>query len=97
MSVHLPEDFVVHPRLKKVHIANRLSGIEKGHVDWATAEAMALGSLNLEGYNTRLVGEDSERGTFSQRHAVFHDQQEFGRRYSPLLENIARGPDVGRF
>jgi len=36
---------------------------------------MALGSLNFEGYNARLVGEDSERGTFSQRHAVFHDQE----------------------
>ena len=97
MSVHLPEDFVCHPRLRKVHITNRLNGIETGRVDWATAEAMALGSLNLEGYSTRLVGEDSERGTFSQRHAVFHDQQEFGRRYSPLLENIARGPDMGKF
>ena len=80
-----------------MHIANRLNGIETGQIDWATAEAMALGSLNLEGHGTRLVGEDSERGTFSQRHAVFHDQQEFGRKYSPLLENIARGPDVGRF
>jgi 2-oxoglutarate dehydrogenase complex dehydrogenase (E1) component-like enzyme len=43
-------------------------------LDWATAEAMALGSLTFEGFNARLVGEDSERGTFSQRHAVFHDQ-----------------------
>jgi 2-oxoglutarate dehydrogenase complex dehydrogenase (E1) component-like enzyme len=65
MSVYLPDDFNCHPRLKKMHIANRLEAIEKGKVDWATAEAMALSSLNLEGHNTRLVGEDSERGTFS--------------------------------
>ena len=51
----------------------KLKSIEKGKVDWATAEAMALASLSIEGFNTRLVGEDSERGTFSQRHAVFTD------------------------
>jgi len=65
MSVFLPEDFNCHPRLKKMHITNRLESIEKGNIDWATAEAMALSSLNHEGFNTRLVGEDSERGTFS--------------------------------
>jgi len=50
-----------------------LKGIDEKKVDWATAEVMALGSLNIEGFNTRLVGEDSERGTFNQRHAVFVD------------------------
>lgn len=83
-SVNLPEDFEVHPRLKKFHIDNRKKGIQGNQVDWATAEAMALGTLNMEGFNTRIIGEDSERGTFSQRHAVFHDQKAFGRTYIPL-------------
>ncbi len=47
---------------------------------------MALTSLAQQGYNSRLVGEDSERGTFSQRHAVFHDQTT-GKPYSPLIQN----------
>lgn len=46
-SVNLPEDFQVHPRLKKFHIDNRLKGLEKNSIDWATAEIMALGTLNL--------------------------------------------------
>ena len=85
LSVDLPEDFTCHPRLRRFHIGERLKSVESGRVDWATAEAIALGSLNLDGYNTRLVGEDSERGTFSQRHAVLADQQDFGRRHTPLL------------
>lgn len=72
-SVKLPGDFTCHPRLEKMHVANRLSNTDKGMVDWATAEVMALKSLNMEGYNTRIVGEDVERGTFSQRHLVLHD------------------------
>lgn len=64
-SVRLPADFNVHPRLEKMHIANRVKGIENDSFDWATAEAMAMGSLNLEGFNTRIIGEDSERGTFN--------------------------------
>jgi 2-oxoglutarate dehydrogenase complex dehydrogenase (E1) component-like enzyme len=56
-----------------MHIANRLSNIDNNEFDWATAEAMAYGSLLIDGYNVRLSGEDVERGTFSQRHAVFHD------------------------
>lgn len=64
-------------------IEPRLKSIENGQIDWATAEAMAFGSLAFEGFNSRLVGEDSERGTFSQRHAVFTDQ-ETSQPYSPL-------------
>ena len=63
----------MHPRLGKMFIDPRLKSIEKGRIDWATGEAMALGSLAFEGFNSRLVGEDSERGTFSQRHMVFTD------------------------
>lgn len=57
-----------------MYINDRLKSIADGSIDWATAEAMALGSLQFEGFNSRLVGEDSERGTFSQRHMLFHDQ-----------------------
>ena len=73
-SVEVPPDVRPHSRLQRMHIANRLKSIEEDKLDWATAEAMAVGSLNIEGYNVRIVGEDVERGTFSQRHAVLHDQ-----------------------
>ena len=73
-SVQIPQGFNVHSRLNRMYIDSKLKSLEKGEVDWGTAEAMALGSLAFEGYNARLVGEDSERGTFSQRHMVFHDQ-----------------------
>lgn len=73
-TVDIPEGFNVHSRLRRMYIEDRLKSINNDKVDWASAEAMALGSLAFEGYNTRLVGEDSERGTFSQRHMVFHDQ-----------------------
>ena len=48
-----------------MHISNRLSSIEANNFDWATAEAMAWGSLLIDGYNVRITGEDVERGTFS--------------------------------
>jgi 2-oxoglutarate dehydrogenase E1 component len=56
-----------------MHIANRLKSMEEDKIDWATAEAMSCGSLTINGYNVRIVGEDVERGTFSHRHAVLHD------------------------
>jgi 2-oxoglutarate dehydrogenase complex dehydrogenase (E1) component-like enzyme len=72
-SVEIPEHIKPHQRLQRMHIANRLKSIDEDQLDWATAEAMACGSLTIDGYNVRIVGEDVERGTFSQRHAVFHD------------------------
>ena len=72
-SIELPDNFDVHPRLKKMHIANRLSNLENGVVDWATAEALAFTTLNRDGYNVQLIGQDSERGTFNQRQATFVD------------------------
>ncbi|KAL1129820.1 hypothetical protein AAG570_012764, partial [Ranatra chinensis] len=75
-SVSYPETFNVHPHLQKHHIQGRLSKIYKGKpLDWATAEALAFGSLLLEGYNVRISGQDVGRGTFSQRHALFVDQK----------------------
>ncbi|CAR24998.1 alpha-ketoglutarate dehydrogenase KGD1 [Lachancea thermotolerans CBS 6340] len=78
-----PEDFEVHRNLKRI-LTNRGKSIEKGEgIDWSTGEALALGSLATEGYHIRVSGEDVERGTFSQRHAVLHDQKS-ERTYTPL-------------
>ena len=65
--MHMTQE--IHPRLKR-HINARLEKIEAGNcLDWATAEAMAFGSLMLEGYDVRISGQDVGRGTFSQRYA----------------------------
>ena len=77
-SVEIPDTVKPHSRLTRMHIAHRLKSIEEDKFDWATAEAMACGSLTIDGYNVRIVGEDVERGTFSQRHAVFHDTESLG-------------------
>jgi probable 2-oxoglutarate dehydrogenase E1 component DHKTD1 len=73
-SVSIPDDFNVHYRLQNHHIDSRLTQIKGGKVDWATAEAMAIGSLISDGFNVRLSGQDVARGTFSHRHLKFYDQ-----------------------
>ncbi|MFH4974609.1 hypothetical protein AB6A40_001318 [Gnathostoma spinigerum] len=74
-SVSLPEGFAIHPHLKKVHVDARTSKMELGtNIDWATAESLAFGSLLLQGFDVRISGQDVGRGTFSQRHAMFVDQ-----------------------
>jgi len=67
-----PEGFVLHPKLRKL-VDDRQQLFEEGYVDWAMAEALAWGSLSVEGIPVRLAGEDSQRGTFSHRHAVVVD------------------------
>ena len=62
-----PEGFTIHPKLGKQFEA-RAALYDEGEVDWATGEALAIGSLVLEGHPVRLAGQDSRRGTFSQRH-----------------------------
>ncbi|CAH2085300.1 unnamed protein product [Euphydryas editha] len=75
-SVSTPEDFNIHAHLAKTHVKNRLNKItEEKDLDWATAEALAFGSLLMQGHHVRLSGEDVGRGTFSQRHAMLIDQQ----------------------
>ncbi|XP_075976075.1 putative 2-oxoadipate dehydrogenase complex component E1 homolog [Anticarsia gemmatalis] len=75
-SVTVPEDFNVHPHLAKIHVKNRLNKLSSGaEIDWATAEALAFGSLLMEGRNVRLSGEDVGRGTFSHRHVMLVDQK----------------------
>lgn len=81
-STTFPEDFRVHPKLKKF-LDSRLHILEGKTVDWAAAETLAFGSLVLEGTPVRLSGQDSGRGTFSQRHLVFHDSEN-GEPYIPL-------------
>lgn len=78
-----PEEFSVHPRLLRI-LNRRLETVEKDSgIDWATAEALAFASLLVEGTPIRLSGEDSSRGTFSQRHSVLSDTKT-GAHYVPL-------------
>jgi 2-oxoglutarate dehydrogenase E1 component len=79
----VPEGFTLHRNLKRI-LSNRKKTVDEGkNIDWATAEALAFGSLVDEGYHVRVSGQDVERGTFSQRHAVLHDQDAEGT-YTPL-------------
>jgi multifunctional 2-oxoglutarate metabolism enzyme len=79
----VPEGFELHPKLAPF-VRKRAELLEgKGEVDWATAEALAWGSLLLEGIPIRLSGQDSGRGTFSQRHAILYDART-AREYVPL-------------
>ncbi len=84
-----PQDFNLHPRLLRLFEA-RQAMLETGTgVDWATAEALAFGTLLVEGIPVRLSGQDSGRGTFSHRHAVLIDQED-EHKYIPL-NHIANG------
>ncbi|HTS39072.1 MAG TPA: 2-oxoglutarate dehydrogenase E1 component [Xanthobacteraceae bacterium] len=79
----LPSDFHLHRTLNRF-LENRRKAISTGtNIDWATGEALAFSSLLLEGHRVRLSGQDSERGTFSQRHSVLVDQEN-ERRYTPF-------------
>ncbi len=80
-----PEGFTPHPKLAKQFEGRRHQYETDNDIDWATAEALAIGSLVLEGYPVRLAGEDSRRGTFSQRHASLVDF-ETGEPWVPLNE-----------
>lgn len=85
----LPEGFTPHRQISKVYAA-RKQMIESGEgIDWATAEALAFGTLLMEGNHVRLSGQDVERGTFSHRHAIVHDQNT-GERYC-ALDNLYPG------
>jgi len=90
----VPEDFNVHRTVKRF-LDNRLAAIQSGEgIDWATAEALAFGTLVTEGHPVRLSGQDVERGTFSQRHSVLNDQQVENKTYTPL-NNLS--PDQSRY
>ncbi len=89
----VPANFNVHKTVKRF-LDNRLAAIESGEgIDWATGEALAFGTLVVEGHPVRLSGQDSERGTFTQRHSVLNDQAN-GEAYTPF-NNLA--PDQQRY
>ena len=89
---HVPDGFNLNPKITR-QLEAKAQAIETGEgIDWATGEALAYGSLLLEGSRIRLSGEDTQRGTFSQRHAVLIDQTN-QHEYTPL-NNIA--PDQAK-
>ncbi|WP_294394234.1 2-oxoglutarate dehydrogenase E1 component [uncultured Sphingomonas sp.] len=81
----VPADLTVHKTLSRILDAKRAMFDTGEGFDWATAEALAFGTLMLDGYPVRLSGQDVGRGTFSQRHAAWTDQKD-GHRYFPLSE-----------
>ncbi|MEV5726453.1 multifunctional oxoglutarate decarboxylase/oxoglutarate dehydrogenase thiamine pyrophosphate-binding subunit/dihydrolipoyllysine-residue succinyltransferase subunit [Streptomyces pharetrae] len=81
-QVNIPDHITVHPRLLP-QLQRRASMVEDGTIDWGMGETLAIGSLLLEGVPVRLAGQDSQRGTFGQRHAVIIDR-ETGEEYTPL-------------
>ena len=80
-----PEGFTVHPKLGRQFQTRSTLFHEQATVEWATAELLAFGSLVLEGFPVRLAGEDSRRGTFSQRHATLIDY-DTGKPWTPIGE-----------
>ena len=85
----IPKDFSVHKTLKKIFDL-RMNALKEGiAIDWSTAETLAFGTLLTDGFSVRLSGQDSGRGTFSQRHAVLRNQDNH-ERYIPL-NNISKG------
>jgi 2-oxoglutarate decarboxylase len=96
--VDLPEGFNVHPRVKPV-LEKRREMAYHGKIDWSFAELLALGSLVAEGKTVRLSGQDTRRGTFSQRHSVIIDRKT-GAEFSPLqrlMFNEDGTPTGGKF
>jgi 2-oxoglutarate dehydrogenase E1 component len=88
----VPDDFAVHPKLVRQFDARREMW-QGGTVDWALAEALAFGSVLVEGHDIRITGQDTRRGTFSQRHAVLVDHRD-GAEYAPLTQ---LGKEQGKF
>jgi len=83
--LEFPQTFTIHPKLARV-IRRRLDSVsdpDARTIDWSQAEDLAMASILADGISVRLTGQDVERGTFSQRHAVFHDF-ETGQNYVPL-------------
>ena len=84
----LEDQLKVHKTIKKIFSKRHESILAKKNIDWSTSEALAFGSLLNEGFPVRLVGQDSGRGTFSQRHSVLRNQDD-NSRYIPL-NNISK-------
>ncbi|HET7485069.1 MAG TPA: multifunctional oxoglutarate decarboxylase/oxoglutarate dehydrogenase thiamine pyrophosphate-binding subunit/dihydrolipoyllysine-residue succinyltransferase subunit [Solirubrobacterales bacterium] len=84
--IEVPESFTIHRKLRKP-LAKRIETLEDGGVEFGHAEALAFASLLTEGVHIRLTGQDTERGTFSHRHLVLHDENT-GLEYCPM-QNLA--------
>jgi 2-oxoglutarate dehydrogenase E1 component len=80
--LRFPPGFVVHPKLER-QLERRRAALGEGGIDWGHAEALAFASLLVDGIPIRLSGQDTERGTFAQRHLVLHDAQS-GARFTPM-------------
>ena len=80
--LRVPDGFTVHPKLLS-QLGRRRPALDDGGIDWGQAEALAFASVLVEGIPIRLTGQDTERGTFSQRHLVLHDAKT-GERYTPM-------------
>jgi 2-oxoglutarate decarboxylase len=80
--LNTPEGFNVHRKLRRP-LARRVEALEQGSVDFGQAEALAFGTLLTDGVHIRLTGQDTERGTFSHRHLVLHDENT-GLEYTPM-------------
>ncbi|CAF4391945.1 unnamed protein product, partial [Adineta steineri] len=78
-----PKDLNLHRGLKRI-FDNRIKMLEERQIDWALAESIAIGSILDSGHHVRLSGQDVERGTFSHRHHVLHDQEKDLVTYIPL-------------
>jgi 2-oxoglutarate dehydrogenase E1 component len=87
----IPEGMRIHDKLKFIVLGKLKAFEEKGVVDWATAESLAFGSLLIEGIQVRLSGEDSERGTFSQRHLAWWEAGERRSASYVPLDHIEEG------
>ncbi|HEV2820924.1 MAG TPA: multifunctional oxoglutarate decarboxylase/oxoglutarate dehydrogenase thiamine pyrophosphate-binding subunit/dihydrolipoyllysine-residue succinyltransferase subunit, partial [Solirubrobacteraceae bacterium] len=83
--LQVPEGFTIHPKLVKQLERRRVAVGPEGGIDWAHAEALAFASLLTEGIPVRLTGQDTERGTFSQRHSVLHDART-GQQWAPIQQ-----------
>eukprot|EP01083_Nonionella_stella_P010987 31223_1 len=90
---NFPDTFTIHRKLKKI-LTQRSDSVlhSDGRIDWGTAEQLVYGSLLLEGYHVRISGQDVERGTFSHRHCVVHDQDsDSNATYIPLAQGLKDG------
>jgi 2-oxoglutarate dehydrogenase E1 component len=92
----VPEGFNINPKMVGQLARRAKMGSGELPIDWAFAEAVAFGSLVIEGNRVRLSGQDSGRGTFSQRHAVLYDTQT-GRSWAPLSELRTPSAPAARF
>jgi 2-oxoglutarate dehydrogenase E1 component len=80
--IDVPESFTIHRKLRKP-LSKRIETLEQGGIEFGHAESLALASLLTEGVHVRLTGQDTERGTFSHRHLVLHDEKT-GLEYCPM-------------